>query len=451
MVKKLAVIALVLAVLLVFLASREWDSPKLGQAVLDRVGTMAGMEMKAEGFRLNLLRGIVLENVEAKSSSEGQNLTFHFDRLLLEHRLIPLLSGTVAVDRILLEKPRFELVQTDAQKGAPGKEEPKTPAEGESPEDGKAAVALEVKQIRIEDGSLSVKNAKGEEKTRVVGLDLEMENVGFDPNASSLAALSAEGTLSVEDIRFDALLLTETEGRFRLADAVFTVPELTFRMPHGEFAADAKLDFNPVPYRYELNAKGDPIDVNGMVGAKEGFGPANIQLTGSGAGPETKDLVADGQLQLAEGHFPETPMFSRIDQALGKRAVVGSPYKATQASFHLAGNRVTLAPFRFESGDARIALEGTMSLAGGIDFALSLATPREGLRVEGIGSEALDLLADDEGWVPVPIDMTGTMEDPTVRPDAKALAAQAAQGAKREIQEKATDALRDLLKKKKKE
>jgi uncharacterized protein involved in outer membrane biogenesis len=274
--------------------------------------------------------------------------------------------------------------------------------------------------------------------------------VSLNPEAASLAALSAEGTLGVREMVFDTLNLTEVAGTFQLADAVFTIPELTFQLPNGKFAADARLDFNSVPLAYTMNAKGDPLDLNGMVGATEGFGPATLELQARGAGPETKDLKGNGQVRLAEGRFPDAKVFSQIDAALGKKAVVGSPYKATQATFRMENNRVFLAPFHFESGDARLDLEGTMSLEGPVDFDLSVATPREGLKVEGTGSTTLDLLADDEGWVPVPLDVTGTMQDPKIRPDVKALASQAGHGAKREVTEKATDALRDLLKKKKK-
>jgi hypothetical protein len=275
-----------------------------------------------------------------------------------------------------------------------------------------------------------------------------MRNVGFDPKAASLAGLSAEGTLGIREMVFDTLNLTETRGDFQLADAVFVIPELTFAMPYANFTASAKLDFQRAPFKYSMNAKGDPLDVNGMVGAKEGFDRATLHLEVQGAGPETKDLRADGLLALQEGRFPDAPMFSRIDAALGKKAVVDSPYKATEVSFRMENNRVILAPFRFESGDARLDLKGTMALEGSIDFDLSLATPREGLQIEGMGSSALDLLADEDGWVPVPIHITGTLEDPKARPDVKALASQAGRGVKREATEKATDALKGLLKKK---
>ncbi len=318
-----------------------------------------------------------------------------------------------------------------------------------TPSDASGGLALEIRQIQIEDGSLVVTNAKGEERTSLEGLDFELRNVSFDPGAASLAALSGEGSLAIREMRFDTLLFTETAGEFQLASAVFTIPALSFRLPHGKFEADAKLDFNPVPFTYTMNAKGDPLDVNGMVGAKEGFGHATLTLEANGAGGDTKDLKGTGQVRLAEGSFPDAKIFRDIDTALGKNAVVGSKYKATEATFRMENDRVVLAPFRFESGDARLDLQGTMSLDGPIDFDLSLATPREGLKIEGAGSSVLDVLADDQGWVPVPIAITGTLEDPKVRPDVKALASQTGQGVKREVTEKATDALKGLLKKKK--
>ncbi|HJS74082.1 MAG TPA: AsmA-like C-terminal region-containing protein, partial [Vicinamibacteria bacterium] len=310
-------------------------------------------------------------------------------------------------------------------------------------------LAFDMKRIQIEDGSLSVKNTEGIEKTSVEGLDFEIRDVAFDPAAQSLKSLSGNGTLGIQALKFDTLELTETEGEFQLAGAVFTIPALSFRMPQGKFTADAKLDFNAVPFAYTMNAKGDPLDLNGMVGASEGFGPAALEIQANGAGPETKALKGTGQVRLAEGRFPDAKMFRDVDAALGKKAVVGSKYQATQMSFRMENDRIALAPFRFESGDARLDLRGSMLLTGPIDFDLSLATPREGLHIEGAGAEVLDVMADDQGFVPVPITITGTLEDPRVRPDVKAMASQAGLGVKREVTEKAKDALRGLLKKKK--
>src|SRR3989304_8169904 len=201
MLKKLLIVLVVLVVVAVFLLSRDWDSPELGQALLDKVSAATGIQMKAEGFRLNLLKGVVLERVEAKLSGDGRELTFNLDRLVFEHRIAPLLSGTVAIDRILLEKPRFDMVQSKTKGSSSKKAEAPDSAPTEAAESGEGGgLALEGKQIQVEDGSLSGKNARGEEKSHVEGLDLEMRNVAFNPDASSLAALSAEGTLEIREM-----------------------------------------------------------------------------------------------------------------------------------------------------------------------------------------------------------------------------------------------------------
>ena len=112
MLKKLLGVLVIVIALFGFLLVRDWDSPELGKTLLDKVGEATGVEMSAEGFRLNLFRGLVLEKVEAKSSSSGRDVHFSLDRLVFEHRLGPLLSGTVAIESVVLERPQIELVES---------------------------------------------------------------------------------------------------------------------------------------------------------------------------------------------------------------------------------------------------------------------------------------------------------------------------------------------------
>lgn len=451
MLKKILIVGAVLLFVVVFLVTKDWDSPELGQALLDKVGEATGVEMTATGFRFNLFKGVELDNVTASSASPGRELDFTLDQLVFEHRIGPLLSGTVAIDRIVLDHPQFELVETPSQAEPAPEAEPAEPsadteptAPNEEDEEG-GGLALEVKQILVRNGSIVMRNTDSGSETRVEGLDFTMENLQFDPTAESLAALAAEGELTIAKINLDTLALTDLESRFQLASAVFDLSELVFTTTHGKFAANANVDFNPVPFTYTMTATGDPLDLNGMVGASEGFGPATMQLEADGVGADTKDVDAQGGLNLAAGTFPETDPFAGIDKALGKKVVAGAPYEATELSFVLDNNIIRLAPFRFTTELARLELEGTISLDGPIDLGLSVATPREGLQIEGATSTVLDVLADDEGWVPVPMTITGTMEQAKVRPDAKALMAQAGAGAKREVKEKATEAAGDAL------
>jgi hypothetical protein len=449
MLKKILIVGAVLLLVVVFLLTKDWDSPELGQALLDEVGEATGVAMTATGFRFNLFKGVELDNVTATSSSPGRAFDFKLDQLVFEHRIMPLLSGTVAIDRIVLDHPQFELVET------PSQAEPAEDAESAEAEpseesiatdgDDEGGLALDVKQILVRNGSIVMRNTDSGSETRVEGLDFTMENLQFDPTAESLAALAAEGELTIASIHLDTVALTDLESRFQLASAVFDLNELVFTTTHGKFAADANVDFNPVPFTYTMTATGDPLDLNGMLGATEGFGPATVQLEADGAGADTKDVDANGGLKLAAGTFPESDPFTGIDKALGKQVVAGAPYEATELSFVLDNNIIRLAPFRFTTEFARLELDGTISLEGPIDLGLSVATPREGVQIEGATATVLDILADDEGWIPVPMTITGTLEQTKVRPDAKALMAQAGAGAKREAKEKATEAAGDAL------
>ena len=453
MLKKLLIVVVVLLAIVLFLAGRDWDSPELGQALLDKAGEATGIQMTATGFRFNLLKGVELSGVEASQQDEGREFSFTLDQLIFEHRLLPLLSGTVAIDRIVFERPQFELVES--AKKPSGEGEPKEPKEKKPPEeeapsaaDDEGGFALEVRQILIRDGTVVMKKKGQDGETRIEDLDFEMRNLKFDPTAESLAALSADGELSIGQVLLGTLTLTDVESQFTFASAVFDLLSLTFATPHGKFTGEMQVDFNPVPFAYKLTARGDPLDLNSMVGASDGFGPGITQVEVEGVGSDTKDVKASGSVLLAAGEFPAAEMFTGVDKALGKTVLVGAPYQATEAQFRLENNVLTLSPFRFTSEVARLDLDGWVNLAGPIELGFVVATPRDGITIEGVGSNVLDVLSDNEGWVPIPISVTGTLEDPKVRPDSKALLAQVGSGLKREATKAATDALRGFFRKK---
>ena len=226
MLKKLLIVVVVLLAIVLFLAARDWDSPELGQALLDKAGEATGIQMTATGFRFNLLKGVELSGVEASQQDEGREFSFTLDQLIFEHRLLPLLSGTVAIDRIVLERPQFELVES--AKKPSGEGEPKVPKEKKPPEEGapsaaddEGGFALQVRQILIRDGTVVMKKKGQDGETRIEELDFEMRNLKFDPTAESLAALSADGELSIGQVLLGTLTMTDVESQFTLGESRF--------------------------------------------------------------------------------------------------------------------------------------------------------------------------------------------------------------------------------------
>jgi hypothetical protein len=94
---------------------------------------------------------------------------------------------------------------------------------------------------------------------------------------------------------------------------------------------------------------------------------------------------------------------------------------------------------------------GWASLAGPMELELAVHTPRQGLAVAGVASDALDLLTDDQGRVVLPLKVTGTPEAPKVGPDLAALGAQARHAGIRALIEKKGPSLGDLFRRKPKD
>ena len=169
MLKKIGIVVVVLGLVAGFLLLRTYDSPELGQALLERVSQASGVELSATSFRLSLLNGLMLGGVKASSQAPGRRLDLALDRLVFEHRLLPLLSGTIAIDRVVLEHPQIQLVES-AEAAGREREQPKPeqPAPDQAPpaaaETG--GLALEVREIRVEDATIVLKTAGVEGETR---------------------------------------------------------------------------------------------------------------------------------------------------------------------------------------------------------------------------------------------------------------------------------------------
>ena len=455
MLKKLALVVVVILAIAVFLITRDWDSPELGQALLDKAGEATGIEMTATGFQLNLLKGIKLEGVKARSEEPGRTFLFSMDQMVFEHRLAPLLSGTVAIERIVLEKPQFELVESG--EATPSESEPDKEEAPPSTEDSdvseQGGLALDVKEIVLTDATLVMRSQKGgaESTTKIEGLNVRFQDLSYLPDAEPrLHAFGADGGFDIHQVSLDKLIIRDTEGQISVAEGRFELKPLQFVMDEGRFSAEMAIDFNPTPFTYKLNAQGDPLDFNAMVGAAAGFGAGNLQIDAEGMGTDSKDVKGTGRIALAEGEFPSIPVLSQVDEKLGKKLLVGSPYKETELRFRLSNNVVILEPFPFETEWTKLELDGTVNLEGPLGLDLALGTVREGITIEGVGETVLDVLTDEEGWVMIPMTIQGTQDDPKVRPDSKALLAQAGEGTKRLATEAATDAILGLFKKKKK-
>ncbi len=437
-IKVILILGLVLLGLGVFILFHDFDSPRLGQILVDQIRQATGVRVTARAFRLNLVHGLFLEGAEASSTVEGREFHLTLDRMVFAHRLAPLFAGTVAIDKAIFERPQIEISETASHEKPPMKAEPRkqeTPGPGaEEPSSAESRrLALDLRELSVVDGTLTLH--QGKDVTRLEELNITLNDLKVNPELQSLAALSGHGTIGLAKGTFGTLAVRDARAQLQLANAVVDMPSLGLTTDYGQISSTMHLDFNPAPFTYTMEASGKAIDLNKMVGATSGLGPGALQLTAQGAGPAPAGMTAHGRMTLSAGTLPSIPALRTVDKILGKPTLVASPYKATAASFSLAHEVLTLAPFRFESESARVDLQGTAALEGAVDIDLGLATPRQGLKIDGVGANVLDALADSSGWVAVPLHISGPLDQPTVGPDIKALTTAAKQGTKRGAKE----------------
>jgi hypothetical protein len=164
------------------------------------------------------------------------------------------------------------------------------------------------------------------------------------------------------------------------------------------------------------------------MGADPSLGPARVRLAAEGSGSGTAALRGKGTLHMEPGRLPASPVLQRIQPFLATD-LVGARYEASDTAFRVQDGRVEFDSFRFRAGRLSLDMQGWVALEGPLSLTVSARAPREAVRVPGVPADVLDTLTDPEGYVVVPLRVTGTQLEPVVRPDTGVLMAQAGRGA----------------------
>jgi hypothetical protein len=430
-----------LALGIAILALAEFSSPELGRALLDRAGAATGVRLEAAEFHLSILRGLSLGRVRAVGTYPGGRYDLTVDKIVFQHRLLPLLAGRLTVDRIRIERPRAVLIEAERATPAPG-----------AAAAGMAAVAvpiaLHVVEAVIDDGRVELQ-ARGRAPITVSGLDVRLRDLALGAgDGNALGRLSASGDFKAEEIALPVTRAREAEGSLRLAAGHLDVDGLRFRTDEGRFQTRLSADLNRLPFSYTLAVEGRPLDINALAGATGkggGFGPAHLTLEAGGVGPEPAGLTGKGVLRLEAGTLPSTPLLVAIERALGRTGLSGVHYQASETPFRVEHGRVIVDRFRLDSDAVGLEASGWSSLEGPLELSVAVRTPRPEVLFPELPPAVLDALVDQEGWVRIPLRVTGTRVAPRVSPDVAALLADARREGGKALANRAAEKLKGLL------
>jgi hypothetical protein len=432
--RSVVAVAVVVGAALLAVLFLEFDSPALGRAALARIGPVLGGRVDARAFRFRLVRGLALEGLTASSSMAGGRFSLDAEALVLDHRLWPLLRGRVEIERLVLRRPRLRLEQGPAGR-AP---EPTTTALS-----GAAALALRVVEAKMDDGTVEV-ITPGQPPLTISNLDFTLRDL--DLAGSALSGLSASGRAHAEKVRFARTEARDVEGAFKVQGGGLTAQPIRFRTKEGRFEATLNTRLDRLPLSYSLDLRGEPLDLNAVAGLPPdgGLGPGRLHLTAEGTGSGAAALRGHGNLHLEKGRIPASPLLLRVQGFLATK-LVGTPYEASDVPFRLQNGRVEFDSFMVRADRLSLDMRGWVALEGPLSLVMSARAPREAVRVPGVSPQVLDTLADGEGYVLVPMTVTGTQRDPVVRPDVAALMAQAGRGGGASAARKAGEGILEWL------
>lgn len=323
---------------------------------------------------------------------------------------------------------------------------------------GDNGVRFEKLQATLDDTHLSGSLAMVNLDTHAVTFDLSLDTIDLDrylappgqPEAPASRAaeagtppapLQANGTLAVGTLHVAPLDLTNVKVTVATNDKVMHIFPLQAQIDGGQYSGDITVDNRTPVMALSLDEHLSGIDVGKLLAARSknlhvsGRGNVNLKATGRGVG-------ADAIMKTLDGHFEAYVTGGAVEG-------IDLGYEMGRAEALIRRQEMPNTPnTRRTKFDA---FKMSAQITNGVATTHDLAISSQVLKVTGQGSTNLpaktldfSLLADTlrtAGNTPIqiPVKVTGSIADPTVKPDIEALA-------KGQLKQKLKDVLQDKLK-----
>ena len=342
----LAGLALVLAIVFATVWLVDFDATELGTAALRQASASTGMQLDASRYRINLVRGLELENVEASARVPGGRYTITMPAMRFDHRVLSLLSGRLELERVVVTEPRVAIViglEPEPTAPTPSSARASRPRErSEAPQAGPptSPVELRVREIELSGAAFLINDALFLE-----GVDLSLQSPTLVSGALTLLhGVVASGQLSIQKLSLRTTTVQNIAATLDLSGGRLELADGAFETDRGSFQANVHLDFNSIPARYRLSLTGRLTGVPGVV-----------SFEGEGYGLDGLNLKGEGRWTVPAGRFDAAPLWQILE-------LTGSAYEATEFAFQIAAGRLKLDG---------LWIRGSVGLDGELDLVVS--------------------------------------------------------------------------------
>jgi AsmA protein len=271
-----------------------------------------------------------------------------------------------------------------------------------------------------------------------------------DSRPGALKTLDLRGSFAIARASFSGLTLSDLNLRLQARDGLIQLAPLTAKMYGGAYSATITYDVRGATPQVQLNQQLVGIDMSPLL--KDGLrserlsgrGNASTALTARGLGSDALMNSLNGRIDLsvANGAVEGADLWYEIGmaQALLKRQPLSGAVNTHHTKFDEMHMSATVVDGVTKTNDLllatpylRVSGQGSANLVStAIDLHLTATVLKAPPNAQSTDLAQLTLAA-------IPVTVSGTANDPKVRPDLQGLL-------KSQLQEKAKDLLKDKLK-----
>lgn len=281
----------------------------------------------------------------------------------------------------------------------------------------------------------------------------------FELPVDALKPLKAKGQLAIGQVKIADLHLSNVKVGIDANDGVTRIAPAQAQLYGGQYSGEVSIDARPATPRLAIEQTMNGIDVAPLMNdflqtrRLSGKGTVTAKLTASGRNSDALTRTLDGKvwMNLVNGAVEGIDLWYAIAQAqslIQKRQPASASnsgktsFETFKASADIVDGVATTNDLAIASELLRVTGKGTSNLATqAIDYQVTTTVLKAPPGAEG-DAAGLTLAA-------IPVNVTGTFENPKVRPDlegiAKARLKQEVEKQKGKIEEQVRDKVQDKL------
>ena len=406
--------------------SRRLDTPEFRTALLGRVKTALGTDVRVRKMDVSLLSGVQLEGVGISNPAPFQGDILTADEFVFRYRLLPLLAGRIAVDRVALRRPVMTIavdshgVYNFERLGSDSGSAPSGAYRGAA-----LPFALELSRLSVDDGRVSFRDARRATLLTMEGMDL----------ASSLDLLSggATGRGKVAIARLvlaSGVAVTELRAPLEISGGRATLAPVGGRLAGGEVTGRVVVNLASARFTSEIELRN--VDLKALAGearSRPGFSGrlgAKAKVEGSGG---VATLKGGGTAQVERCRVEESRLFALIAAAVQVPELNHPDLDECRVEFTLGGGFLRTPVLRAKGPSLALSGRGSVSLVtANLDYQMTLALASkllDRIRVNELRAAFRDR---GDGFSTLDFNVSGTTSEP--KTDLAARLAKAAVGSK---------------------